>query len=267
MPCFENLALFLTQWNLILEESPTPTKTGWIAKVIQQGRPCMLKFSKHSAEIRALRQYNGQGAVCAIEATQDVVLLERAIPGTLLSELVRQGKDEEACHIWCDVVEKLHSQSEIKEIFPSIESLAKDFKTLPPSLPRDLIEEARGGMDTLLKSQTKPILLHGDLHHDNIVYDEKRGWLAIDPQGNRGEAEYEVGAFFRNPREYPEICLNLAIIERRLDILGERLGFDRGRMIDWSFCQAVLAAIWSVEDGEKPEWAMDAAMAFRKIRL
>ena len=227
----------------------------------------MLKLSKNAGEVRALRQYNGEGFIRVIEADKEAFLLERAMPGRPLSELVRQGKDEEACHIWCDVVEKLQSQPDTKEDFPSIESLAKDFNGPHHTLPHDLITEAREGMDTLLKSQSKPILLHGDLHHDNILYDEERGWLAIDQQGYKGESAYEVGTFFRNPREYPELCLNPEIIKRRLEIICERLGFDRKRMVAWGFCQAILAAIWSVEDGENPEWALNTAKVLRKIRL
>jgi hypothetical protein len=54
-------------------------------------------------------------------------------------------------------------------------------------------------IDELLSSSGKEVLLHGDLHHWNILSSEREGWLAIDPKGLAGEAECETGAFLRNP--------------------------------------------------------------------
>ena len=90
------------------------------------------------------------------------------------------------------------------------------------------------------------MLLHGDLHHENIISAVRDPWLAIDPKGVVGEAEYEVGAFLRNrlflgPR--PE-----RLLARRVDQFVEELGFDRERVLGWSLAQAVLAACWSFED-------------------
>ncbi len=117
--------------------------------------------------------------------------------------------------------------------------------------------------EELVKSQEKPILLHGDLHHDNVLYDEKKGWLSIDPKGYVGESLYEVGALLRNPLHYPEIFQNPERMKRRVSIICERLGFERERVISWAFSQAILAGIWSVEDGESPKWAVEGALAFK----
>ena len=39
----------------------------------------------------------------------------------------------------------------------------------------------------LCESQRDVRLLHGDLHHDNVLLDAGRGCLAIDPTGVTGE--------------------------------------------------------------------------------
>ena len=64
-----------------------------------------------------------------------------------------------------------------------------------------------------------------------------------------GEPAYEVGALLRNP--IPQILSEpqpRQILTRRVDQLAEELGFDRQRILAWSFAQAVLAAWWSYED-------------------
>src|SRR5438067_1309862 len=51
----------------------------------------------------------------------------------------------------------------------------------------------------LLATQVAPVLLHGDLHHENILAAARQPWLAIDPKGVVGEPAYEAGALLRNP--------------------------------------------------------------------
>ena len=63
-----------------------------------------------------------------------------------------------------------------------------------------------------------------------------------------GEAEYETGAFLRNPpglAGWPDLDRVLA---RRLDQLSEVLGYHRRRLALWSAAQCVLSAWWSIEE-------------------
>jgi streptomycin 6-kinase len=91
--------------------------------------------------------------------------------------------------------------------------------------------------------------LHGDLHHYNILFDTDRSWLAIDPKGVIGEIEYEIGASLRNPYQKPELFTSAAIVRSRLKRYENNLKLDFHRASKWAFAQAVLSAIWMVEDG------------------
>jgi streptomycin 6-kinase len=91
--------------------------------------------------------------------------------------------------------------------------------------------------------------LHGDLHHYNVLFDSERGWVAIDPKGVVGEVEYEVGAALRNPCESSELFARSATVEKRLNQFASKLDLDFSRALRWAFSQAVLSAIWGVEDG------------------
>ena len=98
-------------------------------------------------------------------------------------------------------------------------------------------------------------LLHGDLQHSNILFDEGRGWAAIDPKGVIGETEYEVGAALRNPREAPSTFTAPARSSGAFADCRAQLDLDATRVLGWAFSQAVLSAIWVIEDGE----TLDAA--------
>jgi len=93
------------------------------------------------------------------------------------------------------------------------------------------------------------VLLHGDFHHDNILSASRKPFLAIDPSGIAGEREYEIGALMRNPHSIIETHMNLKkCFDHRLSIIAELTGFNRERLLMWTFVQAVLAAWWHVED-------------------
>ena len=98
--------------------------------------------------------------------------------------------------------------------------------------------------------------MHGDFHHFNILSSE-RGWLIIDPKGVIGPACYEVGPLLINPwgdllsgKNYRQMT------KRRIDILHERLGFERKRIREWGLAHAILSAWWSIEERTGEEYAL-----------
>jgi streptomycin 6-kinase len=118
----------------------------------------------------------------------------------------------------------------------------------------------------LLDSSRDQVLLHGDLHHMNILLGES-GWTAIDPKGVIGEPAFEVGALLLNP--VPDLLNEPGLREvqaRRLDILSGVLDAERQRLAAWGFVRAVLSAIWSVEDGEDWNYAVEIAKSIPTTR-
>ena len=75
--------------------------------------------------------------------------------------------------------------------------------------------------------------------------------MAIDPKGIVGELAYEVGAALRNPCERPEIITSPVVIRQRVERYAAVLRLDNRRILGWAFAQAVLAAIWELEDDRR----------------
>jgi len=226
-------------------------------------------------EAEALRLYNGEGAarLHEVELEQGVLLLEQIVPGTLLSQVEDDGL---ATSIAASVMKQLWRPVPEDNPFPTVADWAKGLQRLRAQfdggtgpLSNRLVEQAEALFHDLLPSMSEPVLLHGDLHHFNILAATRQPWLAIDPKGVVGEAEYEVGALLRNPT--PEICTWVGlsrIEERRIKQLAEELGFDAKRLRDWGLAQAVLSAWWSIEDtGEGWEEAMRIAQALSEIQV
>jgi streptomycin 6-kinase len=118
-----------------------------------------------------------------------------------------------------------------------------------------LVERVEHSVEVFFAENHRPVLMHGDFHHYNILSSE-RGWLIIDAKGVIGPAGYEVGPFLINP--WGELTNRndiQNITKRRIDILHEHLGFGRERIREWGLAHAVLSAWWSIEDNTGWEYA------------
>jgi streptomycin 6-kinase len=198
-----------------------------------------------------LRAFNGDGIVRLFESDGGAALLERLRPATELVELIRRGDDEGATKILAQVIQKL-SHHEPPSNCPRVHDWSRGFDRYLASkdtrLSLGMVTEARDVYLNLATSQRNVMLLHGDLHHYNVLLDERRGWVAIDPKGVVGELEYEIGAVLRNPVESPELLGSATVIERRVELFVNELQLDFQRTLEWVYAQAVLSAIWEIED-------------------
>ena len=242
-------------WNVKLEQV-VETPSSLLGFGERNSTQVVLKVSKregdesHSGAV--LRAFGSDGAVRVYESDKGAVLLERLDPGEQLVNLVRRGKDAEATTILANVISRLANHKP-PEGCPSVGDWGRGFDRYSASgdvqISTVLVEEASEIYHRLDASQNATMLLHGDLQHYNILFDKNRGWIAIDPKGVVGELEYEVGALLRNPVDQAKLFATPRTIERRLMTLTTNLQLDYTRALEWSFAQAVLSAIWDVEDG------------------
>jgi streptomycin 6-kinase len=254
--CPALLERFRRQWGLTLGETFAYVGYAYVVRAeLADGTPAVLKLAppdpEFTNEIAALRLYDGRGAVCLLDADPDAtaVLLERLEPGTPLADL---DDDVRATDIAAGVMRQLWRPLPPGHDFPTVERWGQAFARVRAAnrggsgaFPPELFEPAERLYFELCASQAGPVLLHGDLHHWNILAAQRGGWLAIDPKGVAGEPAYEVGALLRN-RTDAEPDLR-ALTERRIDQLADRLGLDRRRLVRWAFAEGVLSALWTFE--------------------
>ena len=246
-------------WGLSLQP-PFPLSYNYVAPATRRdGASVVLKVGMPNRElhreIEALRVFAGRGVVQLLDADPErgLLLLERIEPGTPLAEL---ADDEAATAAAAGVMRELWRPVPQEHSFPTVADWAQGMRRLRARydgrtgpLPPRLVAIAEERLSELLDSAAEPVVLHGDLHHWNILRSQRGRWLALDPKGVIGEPAYEVGALLRNP--LPELLRSGSAkrtLARRIDQLAERLGFDRARLLGWGMAQAVLSAWWSIED-------------------
>ena len=213
-------------------------------------------------EIAALRWYDGRGIVRLLDADPEdgVLLLERLEPGTPLSDL---DDDEEATGIAARLMRALWKPPPAEHCFATLAGWAAGLSGLRAQFdggcgpfPAALVDKAERLFVELIDSTPEQMLIHGDLHHGNILQSEREPWLALDPKGVVGEPMYDAVYFCRSllsaavdPRK---------VLLRRLDQLAAELGLERSRMVAWGLAQSILTGWWSFEDhgcGYEPDIA------------
>ncbi len=209
----------------------------------------------NTREPEALKLFNGNGCVTLLDYDPDTrgLLLEYIKPGTTLRTLFPEH-DSQAISIAAQLVQKLHTKNLMAHAhsFPTINQwLDVLHTTKSKKIPAHLLTKAQQLSATLLALKQKLYLLHGDLHHENIL---QRGqeWIAIDPKGVIGPLEYEVGRFIMNP--IPDLLEQsnvAAIINNRIATFSNIFGFEQHRLRDWTFVQAVLSACWTEQGGSE----------------
>ena len=246
----------IRDWEVVVRDT-LDTQSSFVAFGTCNNLPVVLKVIRQFGDEwkcgEVLNAFDGRGVVRVYEYIDGAVLLERLNPGTPLATMALNGRDEEATDIIAGVIQRMAHPGESLQRFVSAEEWGKGFHRYLASgdtqIPNHLVEKGERWYSKLCATQQDIRLLHGDLQHYNILFDRERGWVAIDPKGLMGEIEYEIGAGLRNPCENPELFTSREMVEGRLRRYESKLKLDPKRALGWGFAQAVLSAIWSVEDG------------------
>lgn len=243
------------EWNISLENI-RETATSLLGFGTRNGAGVVLKITKQVSDESnsgdVLKAYACDGVVRVYESEAGAVLVERLEPGEQLVNVVKRGDDDEATKILGDVIGKL-SNHKAPAACPTVADWGRGFDRYLLSgdqqLHRETVVDAREMYYQLTSSQRHTMLLHGDLQHYNVLFDNERGWTAIDPKGVVGELEYELGPLLRNPVELPGVFADPDRIKRRLESLTSALHLNYSRALRWSYAQSILSAIWDIEDG------------------
>lgn len=179
--------------------------------------------------------------------------MPRLKPGNDLTALCLSGRDQEATDIIARLIQQFPTlESPLWDAMPEAGDLLSGFQRYRHRavgiFDEEVVARAESTFKELCASQGSVRVLHGDLHHYNVLFDDALGWMVIDPQGIVAELEFELGASLRNP-DAPVLLRDPWVLEGRLNTFRLRLGIDGDRTLRWAFSQAVLAVLWPTEPG------------------
>ena len=242
------------------------------------GRRAVLKVClpghEFATEAAALRLFGGRGMARLLraDAARRALLLERVEPGTPIAAL---DDDAAATGAAASVLRALRCPApEGDHPFPTVADWGRAFDRLRARfgggggpLPVDLVDRGERLYRDLTASSGAPQLLHGDLHHGNVLAGARAPWLRIDPKGVIGEAAFDTASLFFNPAGVLDRPNPGRLLARRVDQLAEELDLPRERVRGWGIAKAVLSAAWTVEDnGSGWDEALGCARLLAAIR-
>lgn len=266
----EYLIKYTKLWKLSPFGDSFFTYCSLLQPVIYKDTPAMIKIPMEAEERKGsllMVWWNGDSAAKVLEHDENALLLEM-ISGDLISlvDMVQQNRDNEATSIICSVAKKLHAIK--KEPFLGIKTLEIWFKDLWPAAAKygGIIKECAIIAREVLANQKDIVVLHGDLHHQNVLYSDAKGWVVIDPKGLLGERAFDYANIFCNPDK--EIAIAPGRFMERLEIVSKEADLDTVYLLKWIIAWCGLSAAWILNEpheGETPDIDLGVAEIALKV--
>jgi len=256
-------APWLDRWGLTPDGEPFVTRytKSHLLPVRQGEAAAMLKIATSAEEIRGgalMAWWDGEGAARVLAREAEALLLERLPAARSLAAMARDGQDDQATRILCAVAHALHAPR--PEPMPSsLRPLDVWLRALAPAAAAHggVLAASLEAATSLLADPQDIVVLHGDLHHENVLDGGDRGWLVIDPKGVLGERTYEFATTIINPDA--EMAFRPGRICRQAGVVAEAARVEPRRLMRWLLAHAGVSAAWCMADGFDPTDALALA--------
>ena len=247
----------LDEWRLTVDGIPMHGFCALVLPVRTAGqRPAVLKLAfpdeESEHEHLALQHWHGQGAAQLLRADphRRAMLLERLHPEDLTDLW-----DLEACEVVAGLYPRLHvpAPPQLRSLTSYVARWAADLDELPRSapVPRRLVEQASAlARDLCADEASTGVMIHGDLHYENVLAGDREPWLVIDPKPMSGDPHYELAPMLWN--RFDELAGDTRNgLRRRFHTLVDAAGLDEDRARAWVVVREVLNAMWALQDAAR----------------
>ena len=203
----------------------------------------------------ALQRWHGDGTVLLLRADPRrwALLLERLHPRDLSSI-----GDLEACEVVAGLYGRIHVPAlpQLRTITSYVERWTADLEALPRDapIPRRMREQCVSlARDLVADPASVGRIIHGDLHHHNVLAGDREPWLVIDPKPMSGDPHYEPAPMLWNQWEQIVAGDARENLRRRFYTIVDVAGLDEDRARDWVVVRMVHNMSWAVIDGDPDE--------------
>jgi streptomycin 6-kinase len=263
----------LRQWALTPEAAPFATPSSVLQPVRFRGHPAFLKIATVSEEAaggRVMVWWRGRGAARVFAHDGDALVLERATGPGDLARMAAGGAeaDEAATRILCRAALRLHAVDD-RPLPDGVVSLPEWFSELfvheleHPDAHAGFYRHAAAVARELLAGPAPAAVLHGDLHHGNVLDFGSEGWLAIDPKHLYGDPGFDFANILCNPSA--EVALAPGRLERQLGVIADETGMEPERMLRWAVAWAGLSSCWRERSGEDAGHTLQVGLRARAL--
>jgi streptomycin 6-kinase len=242
------VARFCEDWSLSVGRPFQPGgQTAWVAPVRTAGNADLVlkvawRHPEAEHEADGLQVWAGNGSVelhASAELADTIVLLmERCLPGTALSEEPETRQDEVIAGLLQRLWVPPPQRHRFRPLAQMCEKWAEEFEAKRSAgranLEPDLADHGIELFRSLPDSADRQVLLCTDLHAGNVLAAQREPWLMVDPKPYVGDPSYDVLQHLLNCEERLSDDPH-ALLAR----LAGLLGLDRERLRSWLFARCV----------------------------
>jgi aminoglycoside phosphotransferase (APT) family kinase protein len=250
-------------------------------------RPAAFRLAREIAVLAALAREPKVPFLPEVVAssTEPLLLVTRRVPGTSLFDVADSIDPDRAAGQLVRFLAALHHPATRQRVEAAVGTLTGPH--LPPRTTRTLRDRFGTWIrpdqrrivirwcdwaDAALAQPGPAVLVHGDFHGDNQVWDRDELRLVLDFELiGAAEPEYELRAF-PGPGMGPGLDLLTAVMRHYQQVTGRQLSADR--LMAWHLRQALGDALWHSEAGlplndhrTPPEWVEDLAARFSALGI
>ena len=243
------------EWELAVDGEPSHGYCSLVVPVRRAGEPAVLKLTfadvESEHEALALQRLGGEGAVRLLSADphRGALLLERLRPTDLDSVPVL-----DACEVVAGLAARIHvpAPPQLLPVTTYLDRWTPQLRALPRDapIPHRLVEQTLSLVADLFSDSSGPgVMLHGDLHYQNVLAGDREPWLVIDPKPMAGDRHYEPAPMLWNRWEEAVATGNLRFaLRRRFHTLVDAAGLDEELARNWVVVRMVYNMVWELED-------------------
>jgi len=242
------------EWGLEVDGAPTHGHCSLVVPVRRAAEPAVLKLAfpdeEGAHEALCLQRLAGAGAVrlLAADPHRPALLLERLHARDLDSLPVL-----DACEVVADLYGRIHvpAPPQLLPVTTYLDRWTAQLRALPRDapIPRRLVAQTLSLVADLFTDDGSGVMLHGDLHYQNVLAGDREPWLVIDPKPMRGDRHYEPAPMLWNRWDEAVGTGNLRVaLRRRFHTIVDAAGLDEQLARDWVIVRMVYNAVWELED-------------------
>lgn len=225
----------------------------------------ILKIDSDSAQLKSeyrmlARLTGGCAQVYAYEEGMGLLLEERILPGTVLRQ---EASLEKRIEVFSQVFRRIHASA---ENVPVEHAQCEQGETYLDWLEEicgwcvrnraaedmtEMAERARRYCAEMFEKYPDRMLLHGDLHHDNMLLKSDGSYVMIDPKGVVGPAVMDLPRYILNEIGTVHDRSDRQHMEEVIRLICERLDYPQADVRKLFFMETVLENVWCMESGEK----------------
>ena len=222
----------------------------------RDGEPAVLKLAfpddESEHEALGLQRWGGarRGAAAQRRPAPPALLLERLHPTDLDSIDVL-----EACEVVAGLYARLHvpAPPQLRPLTAYVERWTERAGRRCRATRRSRTgwsqQAVALGRDLVADEASTGVLIHGDLHYENVLAGDREPWLVIDPKPVSGDPHYELAPMLWN--RWDEVVAAGDVrtaVRRRFHTLVDAAGLDEERARDWVVVRMLHNALWELED-------------------